>query len=76
MGGGGQQGGGSADPSDSTGGAVRGQSTLQIALHIMMYCPLPQPMPFRPYSLYLKLQRVYREKAEADISAVEAHVQV
>lgn len=26
-------------------------------------------------SLYLKLQRIYRDKAEADIAAVEAHVQ-
>jgi amyloid beta precursor protein binding protein 1 len=27
------------------------------------------------YSLYLQLQRLYRERADADVAAVEAHLQ-
>lgn len=36
-----------------------------------LYCPHRTACP---YSLYLRLSRVYREKAERDVAAVEAHV--
>ncbi len=36
--------------------------------------PAPLPPPPRRRSLYLRLQRVYRERAERDVAAVEGHV--
>jgi amyloid beta precursor protein binding protein 1 len=37
--------------------------------------PLPTPLPpLPPGRLYLKVQRLYRERAEQDVEAVEAHV--
>lgn len=45
-----------------------------------MQCCCPCPPTVLPscclyYSLYLQLQRLYRERADADVAAVESHLQ-
>lgn len=43
---------------------------------VLSLTPHPCSPPFNcVYSLYLQLQRLYRERADADVAAVEAHLQ-